>query len=382
MNAKQAVARGAVAALLMTVVVSSGVAHAATPPPPPDTSSFCQNVPDQNPFTDVGPGTHHDNILCLAAAGITQGNTPTTYDPSAIVRRDQMATFIARSIDEMNRLAKPGHEFNQLIIDEDDDDFWDDVPPGSTHHQNIGRLFEANIVNGTDSRTYNPSGAVTRAQMATFVNRSEEYLTGKAFTTSSDFFTDDEGNTHEDNVNGVASVGIAQGETATTYGPDDGVTREQMASFLIRWFAYHENRGDIDPLPPNTGPDLETLSAVDVDHSFTFNQGDQIMLSFANGITSASSITLTDGFNTTVTLTDDKPTPNGVTAATFAVSDDGTTLTVTPTAPVVWNSPGNRASGFSEAVTLMNASGISDADTNVEWNPDNEPVDQVRVDLF
>ena len=183
-------------------------------------------------------------------------------------------------------------------------------------------------------------------------------------------------------MNGVASVGIAQGETATTYGPDDGVTREQMASFLIRWFAYHENRGDIDPLPTNTGPDLETLSAVDVDHSFTFNQGDQVMLSFANGITSASSITLTDGFNTTVTFTDDKPTPNGATVATFAVSDDGTTLTITPTAPVVWNSPGNRASGFSEAVTLMNASGISDADTNVGWNPDKEPIDQVRVDLF
>jgi hypothetical protein len=379
MNAQRVGARGAIAALLITAVVSGGVAHAATPPPPPDTSTFCQNVPAENPFTDVGPGAHHDNILCLAYAGITQGTTPTTYNPSAVVRRDQMATFVARAIDEMNRLVAPGKNLHELPIDEDDDDFWDDVAPGSTHHQNIGRLFEAGIVNGTDNRTYNPSGAVTRAQMATFINRSEAFVTGSPYTTTQDFFTDDEGNTHEDNVNAVASLGIAQGKTANTYGPDDPVTRDQMASFLIRWFAIHEAAGDIDPLPPKAGPDLEILSAVDTDQSFTFNEGDSISLSFANGISATSSITLTDGFGTTVTLTDDKPTPGGATAATFDVSGDGTTLTVTPTEPVVFNGGG---SGFSEAVTIADSSGITDVDTSIAWNPDKEPIDQVRVDLF
>jgi hypothetical protein len=335
-------------------------------------------VPAENPFTDVGPGAHHDNILCLAYAGITQGNTPTTYNPSAVVRRDQMATFIARAIDEMNRLVTPGQNLHELPIDEDDDDFWDDVAPGSTHHQNIGRLFEAGIVNGTGTRTYNPSGTVTRAQMATFINRSEEFVTGSPYATTQDFFTDDEGNTHEDNVNAVASVGIAQGKSANTYGPDDPVTREQMASFIIRWFAIHEAAGDIDPLPTKAGPDLEILSAVDADQSFTFNEGDSISLSFADGVSTTSSITLTDGFGTTVTLTDDKPTPDGATAATFDVSGDGTTVTITPTEPVDFNGGG----GFSEAVTLTASSGITAVDNSIEWNPDKEPIDQVRVDLF
>jgi len=61
------------------------------------------------------------------------------------------------------------------------------------------------------------------------------------------------------------------------------------------------------------------------------------------------------------------------------LSDGGTTLTVSPTEPVVYS---NGASNFVEAVTITNASGITDIDTSVEWNPDKEPINQDRDDLF
>ncbi len=49
-------------------------------------------------FSDVPPGSTHENgINYVAGAGITQGCTPTTYCPSAPVRRDQMATFFYRA---------------------------------------------------------------------------------------------------------------------------------------------------------------------------------------------------------------------------------------------------------------------------------------------
>src|SRR6476661_504402 len=98
----------AAAAVLFTLVPLSGVADAATTPPAQDTSTFCQNVPPDNPFTDVGAGPHHDNILCLSAAGITTGTTATTYSPANVVTRAQMASFVARSIDEANSLETPG----------------------------------------------------------------------------------------------------------------------------------------------------------------------------------------------------------------------------------------------------------------------------------
>jgi len=50
-------------------------------------------------------------------------------------------------------------------------------------------------------------------------------------------FTDDDGNTHEDNIEAIAAAGIAKGcnpPTNDLYCPDDPVTREQMAAFLHR----------------------------------------------------------------------------------------------------------------------------------------------------
>ena len=368
----------AVSLVLTSTVALSGVARAATPPPPQSTISFCQNVPDANPFSDVSPSSpHYDNILCLAYAGITSGTTATTYDPSAPVRRDQMASFIGRAIDGFNRLEKPGHEFQDLPLDEDLDDFWDDVPDSNPHKAQIGRLYESGIVNGTGDRTYSPANPVTRAQMASFINRSEKYMTGAAFSTTDDYFTDDEGSAHEDNINAIASVGIASGTSPGSYGPNDPVTRQQMASFLVRWFAVHEAAGDIDILPPDNGPDLLSATGTDVDQNFTFSTGDPIVLTFANPIAVGSTITLVDGFSTTVTLTDANNPPQGQTKASFVLSGDGKTLTITPTAIIAFNG----AAQFNGPVTIKDASAITDVDSNIEWNPDKEPLDQVRFEI-
>src|SRR3954447_5051859 len=119
----------AAAAALCTAGASlTAPAGAATPPPAQDTTSLCQNVPSENPFTDVGAGPHHDNVLCLATAGITQGTSPGVYSPDTLVTRGQMATFLARWIDEINRLEKAGSSLENLPSDDDDDDFFDDVP--------------------------------------------------------------------------------------------------------------------------------------------------------------------------------------------------------------------------------------------------------------
>src|SRR4051794_23903786 len=86
----------AAAALLVTAVPFATSAEVATPPPAQGTRTFCHNVAHDTPFTDVGPGAHHDNILCPAAARITEGTSPTPYTPAAAVRRDQLEGFIAR----------------------------------------------------------------------------------------------------------------------------------------------------------------------------------------------------------------------------------------------------------------------------------------------
>jgi uncharacterized lipoprotein YddW (UPF0748 family) len=50
------------------------------------------------PFTDVGSNSvHADAIARIAAAGITTGVTPTTFEPNRNVPREQMASFATRS---------------------------------------------------------------------------------------------------------------------------------------------------------------------------------------------------------------------------------------------------------------------------------------------
>jgi hypothetical protein len=67
--------------------------------------------------------------------------------------------------------------------------------------------------------------------MASFLDRALDLP-----STSADFFTDDETSTHENAINRVAEAGITSGCTATTFCPKQAVTRGQMAAFLQRGF--------------------------------------------------------------------------------------------------------------------------------------------------
>ena len=108
------------------------------------------------------------------------------------------------------------------------EDFFTD-DEGSTHEIAINRVAAAGIASGCTDTTYCPNSPVTREQMASFLDRAFD-LAG----TSEDFFTDDESSTHEIAINRVAAAGIASGCTTTTYCPKAVVTRGQMAAFLHR----------------------------------------------------------------------------------------------------------------------------------------------------
>ena len=69
--------------------------------------------------------------------------------------------------------------------------------------------------------------------MASFLSRGIEDLVPATM----DYFTDDTGNTHEDNINVMAENGITLGCDTDLYCPDEAVTRGQMAAFLHRALA-------------------------------------------------------------------------------------------------------------------------------------------------
>lgn len=175
-------------------------------------------------FPDV-PETsvHRQAIECIAWWEITAGTGFGTYDPSGVVRRDQMASFVARLVERLDG-ELPRYASNT----------YDDVSFDNPHRDSIARLSEVGLVQGSGAASYSPSSPVTRAQMATFLVRAYEYANDRALPAGPDTFGDDNGSSHESNINKAAAAGFAAGVAPGSYNPSGPVTRDQMATFMAR----------------------------------------------------------------------------------------------------------------------------------------------------
>ncbi|HEX2369682.1 MAG TPA: S-layer homology domain-containing protein [Acidimicrobiia bacterium] len=209
-------------------------------------------LPPGGTFTDDDGNTHEAMIEAIAAAGITLGCNPegTLYCPHDPVRRDQMASFIAR-----------GFELPATT-----EDFFPD-DEGNTHEDNVNRLAAAGITVGLEDGTYDPTGLVTRAQMGSFLARAMELdpIGGNRF--------DDVGAPHEGNINAIAEAGVTKGcnEAGTLYCPHDPVRRDQMASFIGRALG-------LEPIEPPPGGTTTTTTTTpqssDCTNGTTISEGD------------------------------------------------------------------------------------------------------------
>jgi hypothetical protein len=117
---------------------------------------------------------------------------------------------------------------------------FDDVPAGSAHAGNIDCIAWWQVSTGANGG-YQPAAEVTRAQMAAFLARVIARTGGALDPEPPDAFTDDEDSVHELRINQLAALGVVGGLGDGRYGPQDRVTRGQMATFLTR--AYEKRTG-------------------------------------------------------------------------------------------------------------------------------------------
>ena len=128
------------------------------------------------------------------------------------------------------------------------DHFSDDN--GNIHEANINYIADLGVTAGCNvaGTLYCPGDNVTRAEMATFLA-----VAFKLPAATTNYFTDDNGNIHEANINRIAQAGITAGcnkavppsPTGTAFCPSSNVTRGEMATFLtqamslVPWSAYY-----------------------------------------------------------------------------------------------------------------------------------------------
>ena len=158
------------------------------------------------------------------------------------------------------------------------------------------------ITTGRTATTYDPSGTISRQDMARFVHRMF-VPTGMAAAglTAVPAFTDTAHVTADGlaAISALASHGITVGTTATTFSPDSNVTREQMALFLYR---FAQIVGTYD----DTTPSGITMAITSASYNYTdiassgFESMESIIGLYNAGVTGETCISTTV---TTCTLT-------------------------------------------------------------------------------
>jgi SpoIID/LytB domain protein len=112
---------------------------------------------ETDPFTDDDGSVFEEEIEILYANGITTGCTTTTFCPTGLVTREQMAAFVTRS-------------FGLTAPSVSTDPFTDD--DGSAFEEEIETLYANGVTTGCTTTTFCPTGLVTREQMAAFLIRA------------------------------------------------------------------------------------------------------------------------------------------------------------------------------------------------------------------
>ena len=169
-------------------------------------------------FVDVPSGSYYEDAVDWAVAnGITTGTDAAHFSPDGICTRAQAVTFLWRAA------GRPAPESRTMPFT--------DVPADSYYYDAVLWAVENGITKGTSSTTFSPDDTCTRAQIVTFLWRSEQ----SPAAGSSNPFTDVSADVYyADAVLWAGKEAITTGTTRTTFSPDAECTRAQIVTFLWR----------------------------------------------------------------------------------------------------------------------------------------------------
>lgn len=185
------------------------------------TATFMEDNSILNSFVDVPSGSYYyDAVLWAVKNSITTGTDAIHFSPDGICTRAQAVTFLWRAA------GSPAPKSSAMPFI--------DVPAGSYYYDAVLWAVESGITKGASDTTFSPNATCTRAQIVTFLWRSQNAPTAG----SSNPFTDvAAGDYYADAVLWAVKNDITKGTCATTFSPDADCTRAQIVTFLWRTMA-------------------------------------------------------------------------------------------------------------------------------------------------
>ena len=109
-----------------------------------------------------------------------------------------------------------------------------DVSKNSWYYDTVKYTYENNLISGANEYEFRPDAKITRGMIVTILWRME----GKPKVTGIKDFTDVTGQYYYNAVRWAAKNKIVSGYNSGKFGPNDNITREQLATILCNYAKY------------------------------------------------------------------------------------------------------------------------------------------------
>ena len=177
--------------------------------------------PQTGVFVDVPEGSYYEEAVNWAVEkGITTGTDATHFSPDGICTRAQAVTFLWRAA------GSPAAKSAVMPFA--------DVKAGSYYYDAVLWAVENGITKGTSDTMFSPDTTCSRAQIVTFLWRSQK---SPAAGTANPFTDVKASAYYADAVLWAVKEDVTKGTTNTTFSPDANCTRAQIVTFIWRALA-------------------------------------------------------------------------------------------------------------------------------------------------
>ena len=177
--------------------------------------------PQTGVFVDVPEGSYYEEAVNWAVEkGITTGTDATHFSPDGICTRAQAVTFLWRAA------GSPAAKSAVMPFT--------DVKAGSYYYDAVLWAVENGITKGTSDTMFSPDATCSRAQIVTFLWRSQK---SPAAGTANPFTDVKASAYYADAVLWAVKEDVTKGTTNTTFSPDANCTRAQIVTFIWRALA-------------------------------------------------------------------------------------------------------------------------------------------------
>lgn len=193
----------------------------------------------EHQFSDGTTETHTlQNISVNATTiGFAEGVIPQSTVTLSLEDSDNSNCYETWTADPDETATKPSEDFEATPVIESEPVnpiHFSDVFEGDWFYNGVAYAAQNGLMQGVGGGKFNPSGTTTRSMIVTILYRLE----GEPAVSQSAFTDVATGQWYTDAVAWAAANKIVEGYGNHTFGPNDDITREQMATILYRYAVY------------------------------------------------------------------------------------------------------------------------------------------------